>query len=210
LQSLLWAAGRLGVAQDAVIAAAAARPGDPHYRPVRLAAVSALASGEMTAPVSAALEAAALGDDPEVRAVAAEAIGRQSAAQAAELAERMLSDRVSFNRLTAGDGTRMAGTLRTAASQVHYQGVALPHLIAAGDVEGLAVVAGNRQLPEATRLGAIEGLAKLGREAAEATLLDIGQSKEEDEELRKAAWRGLRRSKRARQRVQTPRAEVKA
>jgi ParB family chromosome partitioning protein len=210
LQSLLWAAGRLGVAQDAVIAATAARPGDPCYRAVRLAAVSALASGEMTAPVIAALEVAAFGDDPEVRALAAEAVGRQSPAQAAALAERMLSDRVSFNRLTAGDGTRVAGTLCKAVSQVHYQGVALPHLIAAGDVEGLAAVAGNRQLPEATRLGAIEGLAKLGREAAEAKLLGIGQSKEEDEELRKAAWRGLRRSKRARQRVQSSRAEVNA
>jgi ParB family chromosome partitioning protein len=121
----------------------------------------------------------------------------------------MLSDRVSFNRLIAGDRTRVAGTLRQAASQVHYQGVALPHLIAAGDVEGLAAVAGNRQLPEATRLGAIEGLAKLGQEAAEAKLLGIGQSKEEDEELRKAAWRGLRRSKRARRRVEASRAEVR-
>jgi ParB family chromosome partitioning protein len=35
-------------------------------------------------------------------------------------------------------------------------------------------------------------------EAAEQELVKIGQAAEQPEELRKAAWRGLRRSKRAR------------
>jgi len=37
----------------------------------------------------------------------------------------------------------------------------------------------------------------MAREAAEAKLVQIGKG-DQDEELRKAAWRGLRRSKRAR------------
>jgi ParB family chromosome partitioning protein len=83
--------------------------------------------------------------------------------------------------------------------------VALPHLIARGDVAALAAVAEDRKLPEATRLGAVEGLAKLAREDAEARLVAIGKAETEDEELRKAAWRGLRRSKRARKKLaQTP------
>jgi ParB family chromosome partitioning protein len=102
----------------------------------------------------------------------------------------------------------VSGTLRTAASQVQYQGVALPHLVAAGDIEGLAVVVHNAKLPEATRLGAIEGLALMAQETAEAKLLEVGRDEKEDEDLRKAAWRGLRRSKRARQQAKHV-AEVK-
>jgi ParB family chromosome partitioning protein len=77
-------------------------------------------------------------------------------------------------------------------------------LIERGDVEGLAVVAEDRTLPEVTRLGAIEGLAAVAREPAEAVLRRIGLATEpeEDEELRKAAWRGLRRSRRARQKLE--------
>jgi ParB family chromosome partitioning protein len=76
--------------------------------------------------------------------------------------------------------------------------VALPHLVARGDVEGLYSVAENRRLPEATRLGAIEGLAKVASEPAEGRLVLLGQVQGEEEELRKAAWRALRRSRRAR------------
>jgi ParB family chromosome partitioning protein len=156
----------------------------------------------MTAPVLDALEAAAVGSDPEVRALAAEAVGRHSPQRAARLAERLLADRVSFDRLTGGEGVEVAGTVRAAAGQVHYQGVALPHLIARGDVEELAAVAQNRQLPEATRLGAVEGLAVVATEAAETKLRAVGLAEKEDEEVRKAAWRALRRCKRARRRAQ--------
>jgi ParB family chromosome partitioning protein len=50
-------------------------------------------------------------------------------------------------------------------------------------------------------LGAIEGLAAACSEAAEAELVKIGRSEAEPEELRKAAWRGLRRSRRAREKA---------
>jgi ParB family chromosome partitioning protein len=198
LQALLWAAGRLGVGEETLLAAAAAWPDDPYYRPLRLEAVTALASGRLTEPVLAALELAALGSDPEIRTVAAEAIGRHDSQRASRLAERLLSDRVSFNRLTRHKGMELENMLRTAAAQVHYQGVALPRLIAAGDIDGLTAVVKNRKLPEAARLGAVEGLALLAREDAEARLAEVGRDEKEDEDVRKAAWRGLRRSKRAR------------
>ena len=50
----------------------------PEYRPIRREAVLALASAEMTPEVVAALEAAALRGDSEVRAVAAQALGRRA------------------------------------------------------------------------------------------------------------------------------------
>jgi ParB family chromosome partitioning protein len=99
----------------------------------------------------------------------------------------------------------VTATLRGAAVQVHYQGVAVPHLAARNDVAGLAAVAGNRGFPEEARLGAIEGLAAAASEAAEAELVRIGQAEGEPEELRKAAWRGLRRSRRARAKAGPPR-----
>jgi ParB family chromosome partitioning protein len=198
VRTLIWAAGRLGVAQPTLLSAAAARPDDTQYRSIRQGAVAALASGKLTDAVAKLLESVATGNDPELRTLAADALGREKPAVAAKLAPALLSDRVSFDRLARGDGTKVEETARSAAGQVHYQGVALPHLIMRGDVVALAAVAEDRKLPDATRLGAIEGLARLARENAEVRLVQIGKAEKEDEELRKAAWRGLRRSKRAR------------
>jgi ParB family chromosome partitioning protein len=208
LRSLVWAVGRTGsgVAGDDLIALAAARPDDSEYRPIRLEAVSALAAAEKTPEVLAALEAAALTGDPEVRSLAADAVGRDDLEHAPELAARLLSDRPSFQRLARGAGNRLGGVLRGAVRQVHAQGVVLPSLIAAGDVEGLADVAGDATLSEVTRLGAVEGLAAIASEPAEAVLRRIGTTAgEKDEELRKAAWRGLRRARRARESVRNRR-----
>ena len=175
LTSLLWAAGRLGVAQDRLIAAATTGADDPLYRPLRLEAVTALTNTKGAA-VFDALTQAALGNDPEIRTVATDAISRQSPERARKLAEKLLSDRVSFNRLMLRDADKETDTLRNAVRQVHYQGVALPHLIAQADVEGLAAVAENASLSEATRLGAIEGLAKIPKAAAEAKLLVVARN----------------------------------
>jgi ParB family chromosome partitioning protein len=201
LRSLAWAAGRLGVGTDTLTAMATARPDMPYDRPLRRDAVSALAAGKPTRPVLAALEQLATGDDPEIRALAAEAVARGDASRAAEVAGKVVSDRVAFNRIAAHDGGRVADTLRGAAVQVHSQGVAVPLLAARKDVPGLAAVAGNRGFSEEVRLGAVEGLAAAASEAAEAELLKVGQAKDAPEELRKAAWRGLRRSRRARRRA---------
>jgi ParB family chromosome partitioning protein len=52
-------------------------------------------------------------------------------------------------------------------------------------------------LSQPTRLAAVEALAALGRVEAEARLVQLAQGLK-DTDLRKAAWRGVRRSKRAR------------
>jgi ParB family chromosome partitioning protein len=201
LTRLYWAAGRLGVGEDVLVAAVNDRPGDPYFRPLRLAAVAALCELAPAENVQSALAAAAASDDAEVRSLAASALARYNAKQKQSVADAVLSDRVALNRVTAGGEAEFASALRTAAAKVHYQGVALPHLISAGDVEGLYSTASDKSLPETTRLGAVEALAKLGREEAEARLVELGQDQENDEELRKAAWRGRRRSQRAREKA---------
>lgn len=195
---LVWAAGRLAIAGDLLQEMAAAHADDNLYRPVRREVVTALAERPPTAAAAAALEAVALGSDPEARVLAAEALGRHRQAAAAPLAAKLLADRPTFDRLVAQPGIDVGDTLRSAVGQVHYQGVVLRHVIARGDVATLASVAANRTLPEATRLGALEGLGKTAAREAEAELLRLGQAKDETEEVRKAAWRALRRSRRAR------------
>ncbi len=201
LRALARAAGRLGGAADTLAAIAASRAGVASERPLRRAAVEALADGKPTGQALAALESLATGSDPEIRAFAAEAVARSDPARGATLAGKALSDRVTFNRLAARPKVDVGATLRGALAQVHYQGVAVPHLAARRDAAGLAAVAGNPGFNEETRLGAVEGLAAAASEAAEAELVRIGKAEGQPEELRKAAWRGLRRSRRARARA---------
>jgi ParB family chromosome partitioning protein len=201
LASLVWAAGRLGVAADTLVSIASTRVDLPFDRTLRRQAVAALGESPPSKPILATLERFATGDDPDIRALAAEAVARADESRGTILAGKALADRVTFNRLVARAGEGVAATLRGAIAQVHHQGVAVPHLVARSDVAGLAAVASNPGFSEETRLGAVEGLAAAATEAAEAELVRVGQSAEHPEELRKAAWRGLRRSKRARQKA---------
>jgi ParB family chromosome partitioning protein len=203
LHRLVWAAGRLGVAADTLLAVATTRADVPFDRPLRRAAVAALAAGKPGQPVVAALAGLVAGDDAEIRATAAAAVAREDGARAGELAAGLLSDRVVFNRVADRAGERLTATLRGAAGQIHYQGVTVPHLAGRRDVAALVAVANNGALTEAARLGAVEGLAAAASEAAEAELQRLAGAQDNPEELRKAAGRGLRRSRRARQRADT-------
>jgi ParB family chromosome partitioning protein len=200
LLSLIWAAGRLGAGAEVLAAIAGSRVTSPKEAPLRRAAAVALASLPTSPAVLAALEKLVGDEDPEVRTVAAETVAREAPARAADVAGRVLSDRVAFDRVAARDPAEVTPTLRGAAVQVHYQGVAVPHLAARNDVAGLSAVANNGGFPEEARLGAVEGLAAAASVEAEAELVRIGRA-DGPEELRKAAWRGLRRSRRARQRA---------
>jgi ParB family chromosome partitioning protein len=200
LESLCWGAGRLGVAADVLVGIATARADARFDRPLRRSAVAALAELKPEKAVLAALETLAGGDDPEIRAASAQAVARDEPKRAAEVAGRVLSDRVAFNRV-ARAGADLTAVAAAEMAKVHYQGVAGPYLAARGEVAGLSAVAGNKAAGEETRLGAVEALANVHSEAAEAELARIGQGVDNPEEVRKAAWRGLRRSRRARQRA---------
>lgn len=193
---LAWSAGRLGVG-GVTLAAMTKAPGTyPDAAEVRRSAVEALASSPASRAAVAALVDAAEALGPESRALAAQAVAADAPESVPPLAERLLADRSAFGRLARAEAPRLSGLLRQAARQSHYQGVVLPYLVEAGDVEGLAAVAGDRSLSEAARLGAIEGLAALATSPADEVLRTLGLDDREEEGLRKAAWRGLRRSKR--------------
>ncbi len=203
LRSLLWSASRIGVAADGITKAAVANPEDRAYRPIRLDAIVAFGEFE-TIPKKAAeaLKTAAIGDDAHVRTVAAELLAKHDPNQASKLAEELLSDRISFNRLAEQEGVEVTETLHKAVSKIEYQGVAVPELVERKDIDALMAVVGQSSLAETVRLGAIEGLAAMAETDAEAKLVEIGTSQSEKEELRKAAWRGLRRSKRKRKKLE--------
>ena len=121
-------------------------------------------------------------------------------ARAEALAAGALEDPVRLARLIGAGGASDA--LRAGLTKTAWLGSVLPILVGRGDVAGLAAALGDRSLPEAARLGAIEALGRLDDPAVEAPLRAVATSTAEDEELRKAAWRALRRARRQRSRAQ--------
>jgi ParB family chromosome partitioning protein len=199
VESLLYTAGRVGVSGEVLANVAKSRPDDHAAKGIRLEAVRCLTTGKVTPAILDILETLALGPDADVRVLASELVARFDAKRAAKLTEKLLSDRPSFNRLVAAKAVH-AADVAGAAGQVHYQPVALPVIVGEKDVKTLAAVAKDRKAWETVRLGAVEGLGVMAAETAEAVLVEIGTAKDDDKEIRKAAWRALRRSKRARKR----------
>ncbi len=208
LARLIWASGRLGAALD-LLAEIARTPADDRFAAtVRKAAVQALAaSPNPSKNAIEALESAAEAGNPDLRAEAAQALAENAPKAAAKLAETLLSDRSAFDRLARADG--LGAVLRSNAGVAHYQGVVLPYLVEEQDVKTLAAVAEDRSRPEFARLGAIEALAATALGPAEDVLKRIGANSGDDEEIRKAAWRAVRRSRRLRLKANPPKkAEV--
>ncbi len=197
----VWVSGRLEVGASA-LAEAAAISGADGVRAVREEALLALCgawSGEVGLK---ALDAAAVDADAKIRALAVAGLATRSSARADELLPAALEDATSFNRLVGAASDEVTtSVLRGAADRIHYQGVALPHLVARGDVEALIGVASDAKLEDETRLGAIESLSRSAGEGVLDALAAIGKSEQEDEELRKAAWRAFRRARRVTERA---------
>ncbi len=200
VESLLFTSGRVGVQTEAIASVAKSRPEDPLARGIRLEAVRCLALGKVTPAVLDTLETLAVGPDADVRVLSSEMLARFDSKRAAKLSDKMLSDRPSFNRVVLA-GAVKAADVKSAAMSAHTQPVALLVFVAEKDVATLAAVARDRKAPEAARFGAVEGLGVMAAEPAEAVLVEIGTAKDDEKELRKAAWRALRRSKRARKRA---------
>ena len=208
LSRLIWACGRLTCGAEEVVAATSAKvegsrvdgtPVEPRTLEVRRAALRELARGLGGGKAVQALEAALESRHAELRTIAAEGLGGRTPERAADLAASALDDPGTLASLHRGDHVGTAA-LQGGLGNVHTQGIVLPYLLRQADVTGLAEVARDRDLPETARLGALEGLGRLGSEAAEAPLVAVGSSEEEEEALRKAAWRALRRSRRLRAR----------
>ncbi|MBA4066455.1 MAG: hypothetical protein C0501_22630 [Isosphaera sp.] len=199
VESLLHTAGRVGVPGQVLADIARSRPDDYLAKGIRLEAARCLTTGKVTPAILDILEGLTVGPDADVRVLAAELVARYDPARGARLADKLLSDRPSFNRLITAKVVHSPDVAK-AAGQVHYQPVVLPVVVAEKDVAALAAVARDRKAAEVARLGAVEGLGVMAAEAAEAVLVEVGTAKDDDKEVRKAAWRALRRSRRARKR----------
>ncbi len=201
LRVLFWAAKQLGALGDEVHEVVTSRANDPLAKGVRLDALRTLGGVDKpTAGTVATLEKLATDTDADVRTLAAALLAKFDPRKAAVLLGGMLTDKPTFARVVGG-GVKPEGVLKPAAAQPHQQSVVLQPLVAAKDVPTLSGVAKDRKAAEPARLGAIEGLGFMADEGAETVLVEVGTSDGDDEDVRKAAWRALRRSKRRRQKL---------
>ncbi|MBK9368365.1 MAG: HEAT repeat domain-containing protein [Deltaproteobacteria bacterium] len=198
LEPLVWACGRLGVGAERVLPLASL-PG-AELGALRRAAILAIGAGLGGEAGLSTLERISRDGDADERSLAAHGLRGLNPARAEALAAGALEDPVRLARLIGAGGASDA--LRAGLTKTAWLGSVLPILVGRGDVAGLAAALGDRSLPEAARLGAIEALGRLEDPAVEAPLRAVATSTAEDEELRKAAWRALRRARRQRSRAQ--------
>ena len=193
---LIEAAGKLEVGAGEVIVAVTLGGDDALARSLRLSALAAVAGGFTRQAGVEALAAAVISNDARQRAFAAATLRALAPERAAELLPRVVADGSTLARLLGAESDTLRAALRSAATSVHTQGAALPYLVAAGDVEGIAAALRDRKLAEGARLGAVEALGRIGTPEALAALYAIASAVDEDEELRKAAYRAARRGRR--------------
>jgi len=196
---LLWGCSRVGVGEDLLIAAMSAGGDERRGQAIRRAGVIGLANGdgELSQAAAGQLKKLACSGDAELRALAAAALAGRDQEAATGLISQLLDDGVSVARLLDGGVSDAAkASLEEAAADVHRQGIALPYLVGIGDVDGLAVRLKESSLSDGLRLGVIEAIARIADDNALDILRAFGRDESEDEELRKAAWRALRRGQR--------------
>ena len=212
LAALSWAAARLGTAAEQLGGLLSdeigVNPTSTDTNILRSTAEALTLFENPPAEIQNALTQLTQDGPPESRIRAADTLARLGKTQATQIASDLLGDPVAFDRVAARAGDALIKLLDASASRLHEQGVVVPHLVASGRIEALASVAADQSLPDASRLGVLEGLASLSTEAAEEHLRRLGLDDRNDEELRKSAWRALRRSKRARSRPPRRRLEV--
>jgi ParB family chromosome partitioning protein len=201
LSALAWSAGRVGSGAGELSALIDLELGTDPIKTdpsILRSAVEALLL--LDTPPTKPLERLAIGGPPDLRPLAAVALARLDLESAGKIAPELITDPISFDRLASITGELLDPVLDRSAGRLHEQGVAVPVLVDRDRIDVLAAVAANHSLPDAARLGAVEGLAALATQAAEEHLRGVGLDDSNDEELRKAAWRSLRRSMRARTR----------
>ncbi len=196
---LLWGCTRVGVGEDLLLTAMSAGGNERRGQAIRRAGVIGLASGDgqLSEAAKGQLKSLACGGDAELRALAAAALAGRDQEAATALVGDLFDDGVSVARLLDGGVDDAAkASLEEAAANVHRQGIALPYLVGIGDVDGLAARLKDSALSDGLRLGIIEAIARIADDQALEILRAFGRDESEDEELRKAAWRALRRGQR--------------
>jgi len=192
---MVWACGQVQ-AGASEIRKAAKLPDHRRALGIREEAVSSLGDAWMGARGIETLVELATGRDARLRSMAAAELDRAAPEESARLLAGSVHDDVSFGRLVSSLGEKEAGSsLRGALSEA--AGIALPRLAAMQDIDGLEAAMRNGELAESTRRGAIDALGTIPSDQAADTLASFGSDEDQDELLRKAAWRARRRVTRA-------------
>lgn len=195
LFALVYAAGRVGGCEKSLLRMVTENSSSAHFARLRFDALTALNGGKINASMMEDLNELLQDYDPKIRQVAAELLIAQSKSKPDQVMETLLTDRFSFDSVVIDPDFELGATQQVAAQSAHYQPRVLLRLVKARDFKTLIRVAEDAQQDLNSRLGAIEGLAKMADKEAEEALAKLGRDSRL-EELRKAAWRGLRRSKR--------------
>ncbi|MEL6108626.1 MAG: HEAT repeat domain-containing protein [Planctomycetota bacterium] len=195
LSRLAWLAGKFDDTKSLELLLSR-QPQERHFEPVRRAAIEALADCKLSKKALTAIEAYTNDQDAVIRRLAVEILAKNDAPRASKLSETLLSDRRVFDRLRRYEDIDTSAASIGVVDHPQYQAIALPQLVIDTQVQPLTDVALDSDLADSVRLGAIEGLAQVGGAEVYEQLAAIGSDESVDEELRKAAWRGLRRAKR--------------
>ncbi|WP_163831076.1 HEAT repeat domain-containing protein [Spartinivicinus ruber] len=196
LQRLIWVAGVAGCSSDVLLALATAHQDDTAFNDTRFAAFQALASVKQTEATQSLIAEAVFHTDSRIRSLAASVITNSQTTPVVGLAAQAASDRSVYQQLTQQFDAKSMN--EASVANAHLQGVVLPQVISNQGTEALLATALKDELAENTRLGAIEALAQLASTEGEAALVNVATTETIDEDLRKMAWRCVRRSKRAR------------
>ncbi|WP_419662924.1 HEAT repeat domain-containing protein [Desulfosarcina variabilis] len=198
LEQLIWAAGRNDAAEDILLEMATAHLDDAYFHPIRKAAIEALGALRPTEKIAQTMQAVAVDAEPSLRQRAAAILSGFEKDLIRPMDPKRLTDHHSVACLQSHLDE---DTLHAALGSVHYQGVVVPLMIKEKNVDALSRIAGDCHLPEVERSGAIEALARIDAPGVQAALIAIGENKQEEEDLRKCAWRALKRFKRAQKRA---------
>ena len=103
-----------------------------------------------------------------------------------------------FERVTRVAKSKDLGeVMLNAAGQVHRQPIVIPQLVVAKQIEALAKVAHDaRPQMNSLRRGAIEALGRIASKESQKEIEKFAKTEGNEEELRKVAWRTLRKNKR--------------
>ncbi len=135
-----------------------------------------------------------------LRSIASAALQELDKSQAKALLDQSLEDAVIFSRLMMSVKPEAVNALlREHAQSIHLQGVVIGYLAQQGDETGLLKILDSQELTDEIRHGAIDGLASMATQTAIDALAKLGKDEDEDEDLRKAAWRARRRAIRSQQ-----------
>ena len=191
---LCWAASRTGSAKSDLITIALSHPAEAEFRMVRAAAIEALAEVKLTKTDYGKLKPLVSDDDVSIRRSAA-GLFVASDPSVDLVSEAALKDREVF-RAVVGVAGETQDLIESGLKGPHQQAIVLRRAVASEQTELLSATANDDDLTDNTRLGAIEGLGRIASDDSLKQLKKIGENESADEELRKAAWRSYRRSKR--------------